>query len=418
MPWIALFDGEKKGAYQVPKRTDVECPECGGRMRVWGKSSDGKARHFKHVDNMGHGEGGGGSGPDCESVGESDKHLKWKNFAAEQLEKEFHGNVAECRVEKELEAPISDKNRRIGDAVLVFEEPDEQLGEGIVVEVQHRNESKDIETTTADYIRQGFAVAWTYQDDYATDRCKLVEVDFRDRARKAAWPEHVIPAYEWSGYTIDTARMFPWRSEWETSRAALSNEGLSYPIQSDRVRRARKQILDEWKIANIEWSEPTIPVTLPPEFYDEAALEIWRNQPWDWLFDHPEPYQIDEPSVSIRVSLTQEVLDSLDFRSTDWTDLFSDSQSDTYISNVIDHFDLPKAVIPVTLPEYVVRRIKASCKSEIKRPPNPFDDIQCNACGTYWGIDKRYEQCPKCKVDVDFDWNLRTGRISKFPEWI
>lgn len=110
MPWIAKHDGKKKGAWQVPAKTDAYCVECGNRVRVWREASDGTARHFKHIDNMG---GGGGGSPDlsaCELVAESDKHLKWKNFAAERLANEFEGNVASCRVEQGMDAPESAKD--------------------------------------------------------------------------------------------------------------------------------------------------------------------------------------------------------------------------------------------------------------------------------------------------------------------
>ena len=72
MPWIAKYGGEEKTPRQVPRGEDVECVTCGDRMRVWSRSSDGRARHFKHIGNMGHGEGGDYEG--CESVSESQQH--------------------------------------------------------------------------------------------------------------------------------------------------------------------------------------------------------------------------------------------------------------------------------------------------------------------------------------------------------
>ena len=47
MAYIALYEGEKRGAFEVPRGKDAKCPECGDRMRVWPVSEDGKARHFK-----------------------------------------------------------------------------------------------------------------------------------------------------------------------------------------------------------------------------------------------------------------------------------------------------------------------------------------------------------------------------------
>jgi len=47
MAYIALYEGEKRDAFEVPRGKDAKCPECGERMRVWPVSEDGKARHFK-----------------------------------------------------------------------------------------------------------------------------------------------------------------------------------------------------------------------------------------------------------------------------------------------------------------------------------------------------------------------------------
>lgn len=213
MPWIALHEGEKKAPRQVPTKTDVECPVCGDTMRVWSRSTDGKARHFKHIDGMSISSGGGGSS--CESVAESDVHKKWKSLAADALEQAFAGNVAECRMEKTLDAPASEKDSRDGDAVVLFEKRDPVLGAGMVAEVQHKNHSKDIEATTADYIKQGYSVVWLRKDDFAKDRCRLTEIDFRKRARDAVWPDLAPSLSEWERYEYDHARMLPWRDEWD-----------------------------------------------------------------------------------------------------------------------------------------------------------------------------------------------------------
>ncbi|GAA0683027.1 hypothetical protein GCM10009020_35520 [Natronoarchaeum mannanilyticum] len=103
-----------------------------------------EGRHFFHIGATGQDGGSGGGGTDCESVAESDKHLKWKSLAADQLETIFEDPHHRYSMERELAAPKSEKDKRVGDVVLRFEEPDRQFGKGIVAEVQHRNESKDI----------------------------------------------------------------------------------------------------------------------------------------------------------------------------------------------------------------------------------------------------------------------------------
>ena len=270
MPWVAIYDGEKAVPREVPIREDVECPECGETMRVWRKSSDGKARHFGHIENF---SGGGGGGAACESVGESQKHRVWKSFAADRLERLFHGNLKDCEMERELAAPVSGKDRRVGDAVVEFETPDEQLGNGVVIEVQHRNESKDIYETTADYIAQGFAAVWTSEDDYATDHCRLNEADIRKLACDAVWPEHVPKQREWWGISaFDHVE-----KQWTGKPPAVE---------------VHAEIIKDWVL-------PT-------------PREQWENTPWAARFRGTESFSTSDPEITkyeITVPLVHWLLD-------------------------------------------------------------------------------------------------------------
>lgn len=303
MPWIALDNGEKKGPFQVPIRTDVECPTCGGRMRVWGESSDGRARHFKHIGEMGHGEGGGG-GAACEAVAESDKHLKWKNLAAERLSEVFNDQLSECRVGMELDAPVSEKGRRVGDVVVLFEGQDSQLGRGLVVEVQYRNHSKDVEETTQDYIAQDLAVVWTNESDYGSDRYQLAEVDLRNRAREVVWPTYVPKADQWWTPEYNhRAHQLKWQNSF---RSELVQSGAPATLPPDWVDEKAREIWEaqywpdlfpaedafgqyesETYIQEVResLSGSALPdVRLPPEWCDEAAQKLWNRQPWAELF--------------------------------------------------------------------------------------------------------------------------------------
>lgn len=48
-------------------------------------------------------------------------------------------------------------NRR-ADALLKFPTPDEDLGAGVIVEVQYRNESKDTKTVEHEYLQEGIVL--------------------------------------------------------------------------------------------------------------------------------------------------------------------------------------------------------------------------------------------------------------------
>ena len=170
--YIAIHNGEKKGAWEVPPKEDAECPGCGGRVRVWREGVDGTARHFGHVDEH----------TGC-GYAESDDHRKWKNFAAERLSEVFtngHKPVVECR----LKAPHSDKAYRYADVAMLFEDSHDKLGEGIAVEVQHKNTDKNKQATTRDYAEQGLSTVWLTESDFETDGCRLSLDDFIRKATR------------------------------------------------------------------------------------------------------------------------------------------------------------------------------------------------------------------------------------------
>lgn len=339
MPHLAIYDGEEKTANQVPKQVDVECPECGGRMRVWSRSSDGRVRHFKHVEGMGHGQGGSGSS--CESVAESDKHKVWKSFAVDALMAAFSGKVdgwkgfsedkkRDLLLEKGLEAPTSEKKWRVGDVVLTFDSRDDQLGHGIIVEVQHKNENKDISLTTADYIGQDYSVVWLYSDDFTDDRCTLNELDFRYRARQAAidavWPE-----------------ILPGPNQWQSEKQDFRNieQRWCEAYQSGLCERGTDAII-------------------PSEWFDKKALDIWRDQYWYNLFRrHRETFstrgydtdtyigEVRESvsgSVEVPATLPKEWYDFIArslWNSHEWSELFGGYESREYLAQVRKNQDLP-----------------------------------------------------------------------------
>lgn len=240
MAYTAIYEGEVKGAFQVPHKTDAFCQKCGERVRVWRESEGGTARHFKHISEMG---GGSGGGSGC-SGGEGDKHIKWKNFAAERLGEVFDG-VQEVAVEKRLAAPHTDKEHRDADAIALFEDRDDQLGLGIAVEVQHKNRDKDIEATTRDYLKQDIAVAWLYEDDFTADGCPMAEIDFRDRAADGVNPLMFRPGLLPHGH--------PPRDYAEIKIGILAE-------QSELTQ--------------------SVLATLPKEWHDDTAQKIWANQNW------------------------------------------------------------------------------------------------------------------------------------------
>jgi ribosomal protein S27E len=336
MAWIALHDGEEKGAFEVPFQTDAYCKECGGRLRVWRESTDGRARHFKHVSEMGGGRGGGNSS--C-SGGEGDKHRKWKNFAAERLAEVFDA-VAEASVEKRIAAPHTDKEHRDADAIVLFEGRDDQLGLGLAVEVQHKNKDKDIEATTRDYLKQDIAVAWLYEEDFADDGCRMNETDFRDRAAAGISPlyfrntpipwdlhlkTHVEPKldivrkkpellnadecdYELTSWGQEVPAKIPqdWfekksREIWEKqywfsvfSQYHSHRNGVNRYASEEFFREVREKMRSE---------PPEITAKLPPEYSDQKARELWNQKEWLSLFSPPTEHLADIEPLGVSMEI-------------------------------------------------------------------------------------------------------------------
>jgi len=250
MPWIAKYNGEKKPPRQVPKDADAECVSCGGRVRVRGPFKDGRPRHFWHIDNVGSAESAAGGGGSCDAVAESDQHMMWKSIAADELEHIFADNIWKCEMEYELQAPISEKDHRKADALCLFDELDDQLGQGIAIEVQYKNDSKDLQAVEADYLEQKIAVVWVTEDDFVDRRFALTEADLRYRAAQTVWPDHAPPITDWKDRTTT-----------ETSRFG---------------------------------GETSCPAKLPSEYFDDVSQSIWQNTEWESIFSRSEdPFELD-----------------------------------------------------------------------------------------------------------------------------
>lgn len=312
MPFDGYYEGELCGVWEIPAGEDVECKECGDVMRVWRESERGTARHLKHIENMGGGDTGG-SVSHHGSCGESEEHVKWKNMAAERLSEVF-GEISATRpvLEEPLAAPtqMSDTDRRRADAVVYFDNWDEQLGRGLAVEVQHKNKNKDKEAVRLDYDRQGISVVWLESDDFNSRGCLLNEIDFRQRASDSA-------------SIRDTVDLLPNRQVWCTFRP------------------------DVMEATN---PQAEVPATLPAEFFDQEAMELWRSQHWGDLFTPPD--------VSNGVKKALE--------STRQTD----SKKDSGAVNSV----------PVSLP---LELIKNGIREHNSRTLGPNPSLKCSVCG-YW----------------------------------
>lgn len=93
-----------------------------------------------------------------------------KSLAVSRLRNLFGDRAKRCVPEYTLKAPVTDDvDYRQADALVEFEHRDSQLGEGLIVEVQYRNKSKDIGVTTDDFLAQDYSVIWAEGQHFTSD---------------------------------------------------------------------------------------------------------------------------------------------------------------------------------------------------------------------------------------------------------
>jgi len=186
MPFLAHRE-QQTGATQdlvapeeVADGVDVFCPDCGGRMRPRGGSGK-KARHFFHINNADSSCSGLGKG-----LGESEEHQVMKSLAVSGLRRRFGDTeiIEKCasEVSVDVEDTQSSVSVRRADALVEFKESNLFFGDGVIVEVQHGNEGKNIPEVSQDYLEAGYSVIWVFEDDFSGDRYRLdrFEAAFQD----------------------------------------------------------------------------------------------------------------------------------------------------------------------------------------------------------------------------------------------
>lgn len=252
------------------------CPECDARVTHRTESETGRAAHFAHCPSSSDGGGGGGgSGCNGAKVGESEKHKAMKSIATSAIEFALESvDVAETRLEATLPAPYSENEKRRADSLLVFSESDQQLGDGLVIEVQYENKTKDKAQTTWDYIRSGYSVIWLWEKDFHTDsdlpkdwNCKLVhENTVRDRVRRQIWPANNKD------------------SIWKNSGEVVSPASNLQPAKTEQFIK---------EVDNDTNSQPPKP-KIAGTAIDSIADEYRNGYTWDKLFNAPTSDELVE----------------------------------------------------------------------------------------------------------------------------
>ncbi|WP_255153055.1 hypothetical protein [Halorarius halobius] len=234
VPFRALLDGEIVVPEQVDDQQVVECPECRGIL--YPRDGDQRARHFFHA-----------SDDDSEacstaSGGESDTHARCTALTVAALAEQFPTAThvgAEITIDVTGTATAPETRRT--DAFVEFQEENPYFGRGLIIEVQHKHHSKDIEGTTHDHLAAGYSVAWLTPDDFGDEQLDYDVVDDAFRAD--------------DGHAYSIREHDPW--EFET-----------------RVE------------VNLEW-EPPSRKCFP---YAETGSHDWRRIP---SYAHPDSYEYE-----------------------------------------------------------------------------------------------------------------------------
>lgn len=148
MPFTAIRGSERILPHEASSTDSLVCPICDDAMSVVeGHHRKGGfvARHFRHQLN-----------DDC--GGESIPHLRMKSIAYSKLVAEYPN--AAITVEESI-------GTRRADILVKFPDPQHPLGKGIAVEVQHKNNSKNLLATDQDYYDEGYSVLWLSKQHYS-----------------------------------------------------------------------------------------------------------------------------------------------------------------------------------------------------------------------------------------------------------
>lgn len=168
MPFIGKLNQERVIPEQVPDKTTVVCPSCGGDMRPRRSSTGEYVRHFFHLND-----------PNSCAAGESAEHKRMKSLAVSKLRDVFSGQYSHCGPEVSLD--VSDTrsgvNKRIADSAVRFEEQHPLFKSCLIIEIQFKNKGKSILETTRDYLKKGYSVFWAYPKDFSEEEFKYERLE-------------------------------------------------------------------------------------------------------------------------------------------------------------------------------------------------------------------------------------------------
>jgi len=228
MPFIAVDpdDNRPRIPVEVDDGEEVQCPVCDGTLRV--RDSSTFARHFYHPPDS----------SDCK--GESNYHIAMKSIAVDKLRTKY----PDAKIEIEFTA---DTVPRRADVFVEFDDPRCPLGRGIAVEVQYRNDQKNLIETTASFLDDGASVIWLFEEDYEGDRPNYGDVQLPQPI--PVWPHGVPHGEKPSPGTSTAARIGIDEEDLVSFHPDHVDGQLSFGEFSDKSRNSETDLADSgWSL--------------------------------------------------------------------------------------------------------------------------------------------------------------------------
>lgn len=215
MPFVAeASSGDHVAPPQVGDDFRGTCPSCNGELGV--RRSHERVGHFV-ARHFWHPAGRNGCSP-----GESTKHRRMKSVAASKAAARWPD------ADVDYEDVVEDRR---ADVLVRFDDPG-RLGRGVAIEVQHRNEGKDVEATTNDFLDAGYSVLWLHDEHFDGKDVDLDAGDWR-----VWWAEQVPPPEDWTGF----CGVIHWLRQTGYGSAPVE---VKFNFNSDRWRGA---VFGAWK---------------------------------------------------------------------------------------------------------------------------------------------------------------------------
>lgn len=342
--------------------------------------------HFKHRSNTSESGGDGCPG------GESDPHIRMKEIAQHRLEWDFDGEFTDTFPDTTF------IGENMPDAGIRFDGPRRPWGKGILVEVQFKNKGKDKESTTQNYLNEGYSVCWLTESDFDNRSVDILSHD----DLSPLWPFGVPEKQFWAdqgrtsrdyvrGALSETQRKVPatWYTSWYPDnrfppwiRNRLTTTDDDRIMTTEAVRRRTWSTLFPDGVA--DWDET-------PYYPGECNVaDALQNESTEHIAGTSPRYFLARWLADIGEGLWSRTTQGLN-----------------------------TVLVPASIAETVIETAgPLDIGIDFDHPPGPFEDVQCWSCRAYWHVNSQQDECGKCGVPIDWEWNLATGRISqdKLPD--